>query len=99
MEPLEVIRIVLAVIATFYWLVCLVANTVIGGIFLSRDRGPSSLPLVGSIGGVLAILIQPFSIPEPNILYWSMAFLPDLVWLGFGAIGILKDRTLEEQNN
>jgi len=93
MELIDWIRIALAAIPAFYWIVCLVCNLSIGVIYAAKARSPSSLPIIGSVAGIVSILVQPFPLPDPKVLFCMIAILPDIAWGGLGILGTVLDRT------
>lgn len=79
----DTVRTVLAAILALLWLGAVVVNTIyLWGNVLDRTlEGPSPLPIVGSIFGVLALAIMPWETFGQRLLALPVALLPDLMTL------------------
>ncbi len=77
----ETVRTVLAVVLASLWLGVVVVNTIyLWGHVLDRTLdGPSPLPVVGSIFGVLVLLVIPWATLGQRLLSLPVALLPDLM--------------------
>lgn len=77
----ETVRAVLAAILGLLWLGVVVVNIIyLWGHVLDRTLdGPSPLPIVGSIFGVLALLAVPWGTLGTRMLALPIALLPDLM--------------------
>ncbi len=77
----DAVRTVLAVILALLWLGTVVANIIYNwGHVLDRTvEGPSPLPIVGSIFGVMALSLLPWGSFGQRMLWLPVALLPDLM--------------------
>ena len=77
-------RTVMAAILALLWLAVVIINSLyLGGHVLDRSLdGPSPLPIVGSVFGVLALAVVPFETIGLRMLALPIALLPDLMTFG-----------------
>ena len=84
MTALDIARIVVAVLPAVVWLLFSLFNLVIAGLAVLNQPSPSPVYVLGSLAGLLAVFIQPFSFGAVLPVALLGAVLPDIA-LTFGA--------------
>ena len=86
MSAFDIVRMVLAAVPAALWLVSSFANIYIASLAIFNRQSPSPVPVLGSVAGLLAVVVQP--IPLHGIalaIALMLAMLPDIAW-SFGPI-------------
>jgi hypothetical protein len=82
MSAIHIVLLVLALAGGYLWIASLACNiSSLKRAFFPGRAGSSPIPVVGSVGGVLALLMQPFQLPVNKVAWWTLALLPDAVWI------------------
>ena len=80
MTALDIARLAVAAVPAVYWLGVSLLNLVVAGLAVLNRPSPSPAPVLGSVAGLLAFFIQPFSFGTSLPIALSLALLPDLAW-------------------
>jgi hypothetical protein len=90
----ETDRAIIAIILALLWAGPIAFNGffALGRILDRREDGVSPLPIVGSLCGVIAILLAPFSTLADRLLLLPLGLLPDLIPLIEGRVHAWRQR-------
>jgi hypothetical protein len=91
MTALDIVRFVVAALSAALWLVFSVGNLYIAALAVINRPSPSAAPVLGSVAGLMAVVIQPVSLGSALPLALLLALLPDIAWSSGAGFARLLD--------